>query len=219
MTIETKSYQESLSGLQEQLTEMLPAEALDVFETDANQLQKNHPSVLKVKVGDRAPAFVLPNAVGETVQLADLLQQGQVVLTFYRGTWCPYCNLQLSLYQKSLDSIHQRGASLVAISPQTPDQSLSIKEKNELQFEVLSDAGNQVARQYTTVFRYADAPLATMGELGYDFDSFYSDDSHELPIPAVFVIDQQGYVVFAQSEGGDYRNRVEPQVILNALQS
>ena len=120
-------------------------------------------------------------------------------------------------YQQILPEIHAANANLVAISPQTPDSSLDIKEKNELQFEVLSDNGNIIARQFTTVFKNGEAPLATMRELGFDFDSFYADDSKELPVPATFIIEQDGSISFAQSEGGDYRNRVEASTIINSL--
>lgn len=213
----TPSYKEGLTGLIDQLNQMMPTEVMSIFNADANQLEKTHTNPLKSKVGDRAPLFSLSNAIGETIHISDLLKTGPIVLTFYRGTWCPYCNLQLSLYQKTLSEIRLAGGNLVAISPQNPDQSLTIKEKNELDFEVLSDNGNVVARQYTSVFRNADAPVETMSELGMDFNSFYSDDSREIPVPAVFIIGQDGLIAYAKSEGGDYRNRIEPQEILEAL--
>lgn len=211
------SYQEGLKGLRGNLTEMIPADELALFDQDAAALEATHQSILQLQVGDTAPDFTLSNATGESINLAELLQQGKVVLTFYRGTWCPYCNLQLHLYQQVIEEIKKAGAQLVAVSPQTPDESLSIKEKNELSFEVLSDNGNLVARQYTTVFRNADTPVAAMERLGIDFDSFYADDSRELPVPAVFIIEKDARVSFAQAIGGDYRNRVEAKEILDAL--
>ncbi len=217
MNTETNSYRDNLKELRTNLGTMLPKEALDVFDKDAEDLQLRHESILPLQVGDKAPDFSLSNATGKTVRLYDLLKTSSVVLTFYRGSWCPYCNLQLALYQKSLDEIHALDATLVAISPQTPDESLTIAEKNKLNFEVLSDNGNIVARMYTTVFKNADAPVNTMTTLGFDFDAHYSDDSRELPIPAVFVIEKDGTVSFAKAEGGDYRNRVEVSEIINAL--
>lgn len=211
------SYAERLKELTKNLRQMLPPAALEVFDTDAKKLQEAHQSILKLNVGDKAPDFSLSNALGKTVKLSELLKNGKVVLTFYRGTWCPYCNLQLNQYQQIVSEIKSLGGQLVAVSPQTPDESLNIKEKNKLQFEVLSDNGNIVARQYTTVFKYGDAPLKTMSELGFDFDAFYSDDSREIPVPAVFIIEQNGTISFAKSEGGDYRNRVEPSEILSSL--
>ena len=217
MNTETNSYQENLKDLRTNLGTMLPKEALNVFDTDAENLQLNHKSILKLQVGEKAPDFSLSNATDKIIKLSALLKKGKVVLMFYRGTWCPYCNLQLAHYQKALNEIHDLGAELVAISPQTPDESLSVKEKNELDFEVLSDNDNIVARKYTTVFKNADAPVDTMTELGFDFDAHYSDDSRELPIPAVFVINKDATILFAKSLGGDYRNRVEVSEIINAL--
>lgn len=211
------SYKEGLKELREQLKEMLPSDALTTFDNDAEQLAHTHKSILKLNRGNKAPDFSLINAIGETVRLSDLLRKGKVVLTFYRGAWCPYCNLQLKQYQQILNEIKERGASLVAVSPQTPDSSLSIKETNELEFEVLSDNGNIVARQFTTVFKNDDAPIQAMTDLGYDYDSFYGDDSREIPVPAVFIINEEGIITFAKAEGGDYRNRVEASTILEAL--
>lgn len=215
--LKTPSYQEGLKELRGNLSNMLPAEALQVFDTDAASLQEKHTSILKLNQGDKAPDFTLSNAVNESVNLHDVLKSKRVVLTFYRGTWCPYCNLMLAQYQAVLAEMQELGATLIAISPQTPDESLNIKEKNELQFEVLSDNGNMVARQYTTVFKNAEEPLDTMTALGFDFDSFYADDSRELPVPATFIIEQDGTIAFAKSEGGDYRNRVEANDILQSL--
>jgi len=217
MNTETNSYQEDLKELRTNLGTMLPKDALNIFDTDAENLQLNHKSILKLQVGEKAPDFSLSNATDKIIKLSSLLKKGKVVLTFYRGSWCPYCNLQLAHYQKALSEIHDLGAELVAISPQTPDESLNVREKNELSFEVLSDNGNIVAKKYTTVFKNADEPVNTMIELGFDFDAHYSDDSRELPIPAVFVIEKDATISFSKSLGGDYRNRVDVSEIIDAL--
>ncbi len=211
------SYQEGLKDLENNLTKVIPEEVLTIFRNDAEQLKKAHKDILKINTGDKAPNFSLLNAIGETITLYKLLQKGKVILTFYRGTWCPYCNLQLQQYQQILEESNSLGANLVAISPQTPDESLTIKEKNELKFEVLSDNGNIVAKQFTTVFKNADAPLRAMTSLGIDFNAHYPDDSQELPVPAVFIIEKNGMVSFAKAIDGDYRNRVEAVEIVNAL--
>ncbi len=218
-TFKNPSYQKKLEELRKNLGKLLPEDALTVFDADATALQEQHRAILQVAVGDKASDFSLSNASNETIVLSKLLQRHKVVLVFYRGTWCPYCNLQLAHYQKALDQLHAYGAKLVAISPQTPDESLSIKEKNALDFEVLSDNGNIVARNYTTVFKNGDAPITTMTGLGLDFDAYYSDDSRELPVPAVFVIEQDGTIAFAKTEGGDYRNRVEVSEIIATLKN
>ena len=215
--IEVPSYQEDLKELIEQLGGMIPEDKMVIFNKDAQQLAESYATPLKLKPGDTAPQFSLTNATGETVSLKDMLAHGAVVLTFYRGIWCPYCNLQLKNYQMILPQIKESGANLVAISPMTPDNSAGMIETNALEFEVLSDLGNHLTRQYTTVFKNNDAPIQAMGEMGYDFFNFYDDTSGELPVPATFVIAQDGRIVFANSAGGDYRNRTEPQAILDVL--
>ena len=217
MTTRIPNYQTGLRELRGNLEGMMPAEVLATFDRDAHQLQETHTDILKIHAGDTAPDFTLPNPTGTDVSLSELLRDHRVVLVFYRGAWCPYCNLALAQYQGILDQIKAQRATLVAVSPQNPDHSLSIQEKNGLQFDVLTDTGNRVARQYTTVFRNGDAPVATMGALGIDFDRFYDDDAREIPVPAVFVVEQNGTVSFAQTEGGDYRNRTEAADVLRAL--
>ena len=211
------SYQEGLNELNANLSSMLPSNALEVFDADAKALQQEHGAVIKLKEGDKAPDFTLSNAVNESVNLYDVLKGSRVVLTFYRGSWCPYCNLALNQYQAILSEIKEAGGTLIAISPQTPDESLNIKEKNELQFEVLSDNGNIIAKQFTTIHANPEKSQAEMTHLGYDYNSYYSDEDSEIPVPATFIIEQDGMISFAKSEGGDYRNRVEPSEIMNAL--
>jgi peroxiredoxin len=214
---EIPSYEEGKNQLIEHISGAIPADIKTKFDQDAAELTEQFQSPLKLSKGDNAPLFELPNAAGHIIKLSDLLKTGPVVLTFYRGTWCPFCNLVLSMYQKILPQIKERGASMVAISAQTPDHSLTMKEKNELDFEVLSDAHNEVARQYTSIFQNNADAIAVMKQLGLDFHSFYSDDSGELPVPALYIIDKQGIVIFAGSKGGDYRERTEPAEILEAL--
>lgn len=216
-TIAIPSYQESLKELKENPSRMFSGHANDVFNSDAEELGKEYASILKFQVGERAPNFTLLNALSEPVNLYKVLETKRVVLTFYRGIWCPCCNLSLNHYQSALPEIEKAGATLIAISPQTPDESFNIKEKNALQFEVLSDNGNIVSREFTTIHKNPKRSLAKMSELGYDYDSYYADEGSEIPIPAVFLIEKNGIVSFAKTEGGDYRNRVESSDIINAL--
>ena len=211
------TYQAGLTGLVQELDNIIPAEQFAVFNNDADDLAGKHTNPLKLNVGEKAPLFSLPNASNKRIAIADLLSRGRVVLTFYRGVWCPYCNLQLATYQRMLPLIKQASASLVAVSPMTPDHSIDMVEKNALQFEVLSDIGNTIARRFTTVFKNAPAPIQAMSELGYDFYDYYGDESGDLPVPATFVIDTDGVILFAKSVSGDYRKRVETQEILEIL--
>lgn len=211
------SYSEGLTQLRSNLTEILPKESLEIFDQDAIALQELIPKNLKIKVGDLAPDFTLSNALGENINLKEQLKHHRVVLVFYRGTWCPYCNLALSQYQAAINEIEKLNAKVIAISPQTPDESLTIKEKNNLKFEVLSDNGNMVAKSYTAVFANPNSSIEEMTKLGFDYGAYYSDDSNEIPLPSVFIIDQTGKVMFARSEGGDYRQRTEVDQIIQML--
>jgi peroxiredoxin len=150
--------------------------------------------------------------------LARLRSDGPVVLVFYRGAWCPYCNLQLRAFQAALADIHAAGASLVAISPQTPDNSLTLAEQAELALPVLSDVGNDVARSYGLVYALGAADRELHSGAGIDLTAFNGDDSWELPAPAVFVVDADGTIRYA-SVAGDYRWRVGPDEVLAALRA
>lgn len=213
----TPSFSQGLKELRNNLSKAMPKEALDVFDADADASELKYDSIIKLSQGDKAPNFRLSNAINETVELYQKLRKSRVVLVFYRGAWCPYCNLALAHYQSILGDIKDADASLIAISPQTPDASLNMKEKNALQYEVLSDNGNMVSRLYSTVFKNDNHPIEVMSDLGFNFDSFYPDDSRELPVPAIFIIEKDGTISFARSEGGDYRNRTEPQDLINQL--
>lgn len=170
-------------------------------------------------VGDRAPGFTLPDALGRLVSLDDLLAEGPVVAVFYRGEWCPYCNLQLHALQAALPTIHELGAGLVAISPQTPDHSLSLTEKHELAFPVLSDLDQDVIRAYNVQFTLADdLEDLQVNVFQNDPANQNADGSRALPVPAVFVIDQDS-IVQAAFISADWRVRAEPADIISALRA
>lgn len=169
-----------------------------------------------IGVGDTAPEFSLPDAHGNEAALADLLRRGPLVLTFYRGAWCPYCNIQLRAYQAVLPRIAELGAGLAAVSPQLPDGSLTTAEKNALSFAVLSDAGNAVARGYGLVYSLPEELRAALRSNGKALPGINGDDSWELPVPATYVIGTDRRVVLAHLDV-DYRKRLEPERILEAL--
>lgn len=166
--------------------------------------------------GDAAPDFALPDVDGETVQLAALLERGPVVLTFYRGSWCPYCNTQLHDYQERLAEIEASGATLVAISPQIPDSSLSMQEKNALAFPVLSDVGGEVSDAYGLTFQVDAATRERYQAVGVDLAKANGTDAWELPVPGTYVIAPDGTIRAAFVEA-DYTQRASVQQILDAL--
>ncbi len=169
------------------------------------------------QVGNQAPEFTLQNALGENVSLADYLKKGPVVLTWYRGGWCPYCNITLHRLQEELPNFQAAGANLLALTPEVPDKSLSTKEKHDLQFEVLSDVGNAVAHEYGIVFKLIPE-LADSYQSGFGLHEYNGDETDELPIAATYIIDQQGVIQYAFLDP-DYRNRAEPADIIKALEA
>jgi peroxiredoxin len=170
------------------------------------------------QVGDLAPAIVLPDVHGRAFDVATLLAKGPVVVTFYRGGWCPYCNLELKAYQAVLPRIIAAGASLVAISPEKPDDSVSTAEKNNLTFAVLSDVGQKVGKAFGLVYAFTD-------ELRTVYDGFKLDipekngnpDEWSLPLSATYVIGSDGRIQFADTSV-DYRHRTDPLDVLQVLE-
>lgn len=168
-------------------------------------------------VGDHAPDFTLPDASGTAVTLSDRLATGPVVLSFYRGDWCPYCNLELRALQANLPEIRELGASLLAISPQAPDHAASLTEREDLGFDVLSDIHQEAIRAYRLQFTMAAAvkDLYT-NRFGNDLSKQNADGSWDLPVPGTFVLDRDG-VVRAAYVSPDYTTRMDPDDILDAL--
>ena len=169
-----------------------------------------------LKVGDRAPDLSLPDALDKPVRLNDLWRHGPLVVVFYRGGWCPYCNLELKAWQSRLAELQQLGASLVAISPQTPDNSLSTAEKNELAFPVLSDSALHAAESFGVAFELSPALVELYARVGNDLPTLNGNGRWVLPLPATYVIDRNGQVVFAHVEA-DYRERAEPSDVMAAV--
>jgi len=167
-------------------------------------------------VGDYAPDFSLPNVTGELITLAEMLAHGPVVLSFYRGGWCPYCNFELRAFQNVLPEIQQLGAQLVAISPQTPDNSLTTKEKNALDYAVLADVGNKVTNDYGLVFSLDERLRPVYEKFGLDIPATNGDDTFTLPMPATYIIGQDGKVAYA-FVAEDYTQRAEPNDVIDIL--
>jgi peroxiredoxin/YHS domain-containing protein len=210
------SLQSQLDALKKKFNESAPADRVKVYEDGIRQVAASGALENALKVGAKAPDFSLADASGKSTRLADLLKDGPVVLTWYRGGWCPYCNLQLRAYQHALPKFTAAGARLVALSPELPDNSLTTKEKEGLQFAVLSDKGNAVARQYGVAYRLPDELIAAFkGRL--DLPRLNGDDSWELPLAATYLIGQDGTIAYAFIDA-DYRKRAEPAALLEALE-
>ena len=172
-----------------------------------------------IDIGQKAINFVLPNHEGKLISLADLLEKGPIVLTFYRGSWCPYCNLQLKALQSRLAEIHALGAQLIAISPQVPDGSLSKNEIDEMDFIVLSDQDAEIGSQYGIAWKVPEFIAEHMSvDRGLDLESINNGNGTILPIPATFIIGKNGIISWRFVDV-DYRTRSEPEDIIKALKN
>jgi peroxiredoxin len=210
------SLKEAILEFQTQMASRAPASVLEKLGPEVEKLARSSYGSESPKIGAKASDFSLPDAHGATIHLADLLAKGPAVVTFYRGGWCPFCNLQLRAYQHIVPEIQSLDATLVAISPQTPDNSLSTAQKAELSFLVLSDLHNRVARTYGLVYRLSPGLQELQTMFGNEPPKFNGDDSWELPVPGTFIIDSTGIVRLA-SVDPDYTKRLEPAEILVAL--
>ncbi len=216
MIVDANTLTQQIATLLGQMAATAPPDVIATLKTELGKLTASGIAERALEVGATAPDFTLPDARGATVTLSQVLARGPVVLTFYRGGWCPFCDLQLRSYQSVLAEIRARGAELVAVSPETPDYSLSDVEKKQLTFPVLSDAGNSVARQYGLVYRLSEPLQALQTAFGNPVPKFNGDDSWELPMPGTFVLDRRGVVILAHVDA-NYTVRLEPAAILNAL--
>ncbi|KAF2671620.1 redoxin domain-containing protein [Microthyrium microscopicum] len=202
-----------LSNVLENFKKNAPEDTKQAIFTANCDFKSNFKPASTIQVGTKIPDFSLPNATGGVTSSADLLQQGPMLISFYRGEWCPFCNLELQALQRHVDEFKAKGVNLVAISPELPDQSLTTVEKHALKFPVLSDVGNKFARQLGIVWAMPDSLRPIFEKFGHGLVTRNGDDSFEVPVPATLLIDQNGVVrnVFLNP---DYSKRLEPEEAL-----
>jgi peroxiredoxin len=211
------SLKEQLAQYRAGWRKRVPADRQAIMERHIEQLRTGVIARTMLKVGDRAPVITLRNAKGEIVDVGALRKQGPVIVTFYRGGWCPYCNLELKAFQEILPEIKAAGASLVAISPEKPDDTLSTAEKNALAFEVLSDVGQKVGRAFGLVYQFTDDLRSAYGGFGHDIPAHNGAPGEwALPVSATYVIDRDGTIIYAYTDV-DYRDRADPRDVLDLL--
>lgn len=211
----TNSLRNELVGFQNSWNSKAPEGLQDKFENGIAEIKEINQSALKV--GDKAPDFELKNALNKPVKLSDLLKIGPVILSWYRGGWCPYCNIQLRYLQTYLPQFKAAGATLVALSPELPDKSLSTTEKNELTFEVLTDYNNEVAHQFNIAFALNEELVNIYNDF-HKLENYNGVSTNELPVPATYVIGTDGVIKYA-SVDVDYRKRAEPAEILDVIKN
>jgi peroxiredoxin len=214
--MKSMSLQRQLDSLTAKLRAMVPAERLAVVDLAAEELVHSGLANRALKIGDHAPAFELPDGDGMLWRSDDLLRSGPLVIVFFRGRWCAYCNAQLNALQEIHSKIAEGGASLVAISPQTQKHSYMTRDMHKLRFPVLSDAGNQVARKFGLVYRLSPELQAMYESIMTKLPGYNGDQSWELPLAATYVVQADGKILWARVDA-DWRKRPEPEELLKVL--
>ncbi|WP_430408493.1 peroxiredoxin-like family protein [Kordia sp.] len=193
-----------------------PGVAQDTMKQAIDSLVASEMIEKAFKTGDQLPDITLGNALGNEVRINEILKEHKVIIAFYRGNWCPYCNIQLRALQQAVPLFEAKGAKLVIIGPETPDNSLTTKQKNELTFEVVSDIDMIVARSMNLVYKLPTALQELYKKFGIDLATNQGNGNQELPIAATYVVEQDGTISYHFLEE-DYKLRADPQDILNAL--
>ncbi|NET48873.1 MAG: AhpC/TSA family protein [Merismopedia sp. SIO2A8] len=210
------SLQQQLSELKTNIKSHISEDVFQKFEDSIQTLDESGIANHAPQVGDELNNFVLPNQVGVLKRLTELRQLGPVVIVFYRGGWCPYCNLELRAYQQILPQIKAAGAQLVAVTPELPDSSLSTIEKNELEFEAISDFGADYAKAIELAFTLPEELREVYANLGGDLEKFNGAGNFNLPIPATLVVDTDGKIAFAHVDV-NYTTRANPEDVLSVV--
>lgn len=199
---------QQIAELNKNLAQQVPAEVLSHFGQSIEDLKKLQLEKSALALGAIFPNFKLQNTDNQLVELRELLQKGPVIISFFRGSWCPYCNLELRAFQNKQSSLVQENTTLVAISPQLPAYNEELKQTHQLNFELLTDRDNQLAKQIGIAFQLQDYIIPIYETLGIDLPTFNGSTQHELPIPAVFVLNQEGVVTYKFVDS-NYMNREE----------
>ena len=201
-----------LKSLKEEYTRGLPQEEKEAMKFFFENLIKSGIEESGLKKGDKIPKHSLKDALGNEVNIEKYFGEGPVIISFYRGSWCPYCNLELNELSKIVKRLKWLKGKLIAISPELPDNSLSFKEKLDLKYEVLSDLNNDFARKFSIVFKLDSNMVNLYKESGIDLAKSNGVDTYELPIPASFIFDKNGILMYSFVKA-DYTERVAPENI------
>lgn len=194
----------------------VPPSVIETMHRATAELKASGAAQKALKAGDKAPAFTLDDPDGNPVSSDELLRKGPLVVTFYRGVWCPYCNMELQALQATLPDILEAGASLVAISPQVASNSRKSARQNAVTFPILSDERNEVAAAFGLRFTMQDYLVDLYKSLKNDLPAFNGDSSWTLPMPARYVIAPDGTIVYAEVNP-DYTRRPDPSEMLPAI--
>jgi len=202
-----------IEKLNNELLQQVPQEVLKIFEQSIADLKTLN---IENKIGDKLIPFSLPNAANQLIYSKDVLNQGKMILAFFRGSWCPYCNLELRALQENISKITNKNATLLAVSPQNQHHSMALVQKHLLTFEVLTDQDNVLAQQLGISFELQDFALSAYQAMEIDLEEFNTTKDNTLPVPAVFVVDTDGSILYKFVDT-DYRNRLDIDELIQSL--
>jgi peroxiredoxin len=200
---------EKIERINQSFSRMMSQDDLHSLRKEIKKLAESGLAERSLKIGESIPECILPNERNEKIDIHSMLRNQPVIISFYRGQWCPYCNLELRAFQEALPEIKKLHAQLVAISPQTPDYSLSTQQRNELEFDLLSDVGNGVSRSFGLVFRLSGTMEELYRKYRMSLPRYNGDNSWELPVPGTFVVDKRG-IIRGRFVNADYTQRADP---------
>lgn len=209
--------QKQIENLNQTMSSQLPQEILNAFADSIADLKKDRIEDRSFRKGMRARSFSLKSSQGKTINSDNLLgEYDKIILVFFRGDWCPYCNLELRALQKALSRIENKKAKLIAVSPQKQEYSSDMREKNQLSFDILFDKDNTLANQFGISFNLQDFVVPYYLQLGIDLNVHNGNNQNALPIPAVFVIDKDYNITYSFVDA-DYTNRVDIEELIKNL--
>ncbi len=211
-----ENLKQQIDELNENLAKQLPPEILTAFGQSIKELKALGIEESSIGIGERFPDFSLLNTKNEIVGLEELLKRGPVIVAFFRGNWCPYCNLELKAMQDNLREITTTNSTLIAISPQNTVYNEELKSNQQLDFELLTDNNNQLAKRLGISFRLQDAVIPVYDSLGIRLADYNGNDHNELPAPAVFVIDKDGCITYKFVDT-NYMNRINMRELIEQL--
>lgn len=210
------TFQEKFAKLREQIESNIPESSLTIMHRATNELQASGIEADVAKVGQEFPIFSLPNQDGDEVTRDELLKGGPLVITFYRGVWCPYCNLDLKNIEEYADRFREAGGQVLAISPELPEHSKESIRKNKLSYPILFDKGNTLAETLGLRFALPSDLVEVYKGFNITLDTYNGDESWTLPMPARFLVDTDGAIKYAEAKA-DYTDRPDPDDLLAAL--
>lgn len=211
------SLQEQISHMQQELVKQIPSETLETLMVAKAQMISEKPENNALKEGDEIPSFSLYRQDGDLFGVRDVLQEKNLVISFFQGTWCPYCDIELHSLVEHYPAIKMAGAELLAISPELTDQSMSYFEKQPIPFHVLSDSGNLVAKKFGIVIHLSEAFQQVYKGFDFNLVQKNGDLNWKLPIPATYLVTRDGIIQYAHINP-DYSQRMEPADIVRELQ-